>query len=145
MTTIENLTTEKMNGSPRMMTAADAPWWIVRPSLAAGLAGSVALTLCAFRLAGLAHPSWAVLQRSLAGMLHLLSETPTLVGIGVLACVLMLLRKQRSLSRILCGLLAAAALSGAWLNGARESHGTSALERFIDLAVAQAQPTFAGK
>ena len=145
MTTIENPTTEKMNGSSRMMTATDSPWWIVRPSLAVSLAGSIALTLSAFRLAGLAHPSWAVAQRSLAGIMQVLSGTPMLVGIGLVACLLMFVRKQRRSSRILCGLLAATALAGAWLNVTRGTHGFSAIERIIDRALAEAQPTFAGK
>ena len=146
MTTIENPTTEKMNGSSRMTTdSTDSPWWIVRPSLAVGLAGSVALTMSAFRVAGLAHPSWAMMQRSLAGMMQLLSATPTLAGISLLACGLMLLRGQRRSSRVLCGLLAAAALAGAWLNVARESHGVTAIERLIDRALAEAQPALAGK
>ena len=132
MTTIENPTTEQMNGSSRMTTGTDSPWWIVRPSLAASLAGSVALTLSAFSVAGLAHPSWTVTQRSVTGMMQLLSATPALVGVGLLACLLMLRRRQRRSSRVLCGLLAAAALAGAWLNVARESHGVSAIERLID-------------
>ena len=145
MTTIENPTTEKMNGSSRMTTGTDSPWWIVRPSLLAGLAGSVAITLSAFRLAGFVHPSWAVTQRSLAEMLLLLSATPTLVGISLFACALMTLRGQRRSSRVLCGLLAAAALTGAGLNAARASHGMASLERLIDRALAEAQPALAGK
>ena len=115
-----------------MTTGTDSPWWIVRPSLAASLAGSVALTLSAFSVAGLTHPSWTVTQRSVTGMMQLLSATPALVGVGLLACLLMLRRRQRRSSRVLCGLLAAAALAGAWLNVARESHGVSAIERLID-------------
>lgn len=128
-----------------MTTGTDSPWWIVRPSLAASLAGSVALTLCAFRVAGLTHLSWPVTQRSLASAMQLLSATPTLVGIGLLACVLMSRGSQRRSSRILCGLLAAAALTGAWLNVERASNGTAAIERFVERAFTGAQPAFAGK
>ena len=134
-----------MNGSSRMTTGTDSPWWIVRPSLATGLAGSVALTLGAYRFAGLTHPSWTLTQRSLAGTMQLLSATPTLAAISLFACALMLRRKQRRSSRVLCALLAAAALTGAWLNAARESHGMGAVERFIDRALTEAQPTLAGK
>ena len=128
-----------------MTTSTDSPWWIVRPSLAASLAGSVALTLGAFRFAGLTHPSWTLTQRSLTGAMQFLSATPTLAGISLLACALMLRPKQRRSSRVLCGLLAAAALAGAWLNSAREAHGLGAIERLIDRALAEAPPALAGK
>ena len=144
MTTIENPTTEKMNGSSRMTTRADSPWWIVRPSLAAILAGSLALTVSAFYFAGLTHPAWALTPRSLNGLMQLLSATPTLTAIGLLACVLAFRRKQRRSSQILCGLLAIAALSGAWMSSARESRG-GALEMWIESALSMSQPAIAGK
>ena len=77
--------------------------------------------------------------------MRLLSATPTLAGIGLLACLALMLRGQHRSSRVLCGLLAAAALTGAWLNIERESHGPGAIEAWVESALASAQPTLAGQ
>ena len=134
-----------MNGSSRMTNSADLPWWIVRPSLAAGLAASLALTVSAFHFAGLTHPAWTLTPRLLNGLMQLLSATPTLAAIGFLACALAFRRKQRRSSQFLCALLAIAALSGAWMNMARESRGVGTIERFIERALVETQPALAGK
>ena len=134
-----------MNGSSQMTSSTDSPWWIVRPSLAASLVGSFAVTLSAFHFAGLTHSAWTLTPRGLNGLMQLLSATPTLAGISLLACVLMMRRGQRRSSRVLCGLLAVAALTGAWLNIERESHGPGAIEAWVEGALASAQPTLAGK
>lgn len=144
MTTIEIPTTEKMNGSSRMTPLTDSPWWIVRPSLAAALAGSLAITSSAFHIAGLT-PALTLKPRALSGLMQLLSATPTLAGIGLLACLAMMLRGPRRSSKILCALLAAAALTGAWLNAARESRGTGVIELWVASALAYSPPALAGQ
>ena len=123
MTTIENPATEQMNGSSRMTRAADSPWWIVRPSLAASLAASFALAYGAYRFAGMAQPPLTVTPRALTALLQFLSATPTLAAIGVLAGVLAFRQRGRRALQILCALLAIACFAGVGLNRARATSG----------------------
>ena len=145
MTTTEYPATEKMNGSSRMMARTDSPWWIVRPSLAAGLAGSFALAFGVYRFAGLAQPPLALTPRAFTALMQMLSATPTLAAIGVLACVLLFRQRGRRALQILCGLLALASLAGVGLNVARDSRGHGPIETWVEKALAEASPNFAGK
>ena len=124
--------TEKMNGSSRMMARTDSPWWIVRPSLAAGLAGSFALAFGVYRFAGLVQPPPAFTSRSFSALMQMLSATPTLAAIGVLACVLLFRQRGRRALQILCGLLALASLAGVGLNVARDSRGHGPIEAWVE-------------
>ena len=132
MTTIENPATEKMNGSSRMTTFTDSPWWIVRPSLAASLAGSFALTYGAYRLAGMTQPPVTVSPRTLATLMQFLSATPTLTTIGALASILAFRPRGRRALQILCILLALASFTGVGLNRMRESGGENGIASMID-------------
>ena len=145
MTTIENPTTEKMNGSSRMTNATDLPWWIVRPSLAASLAVSFALAYAAYRFAGMAQPAFALTPHALAALMSLLSSTPALAAIGLLACVMAVRQRGRRAMQILCVLLALASFAGVGLNLARTARGTGPIETMIEKALATASPSFAGK
>ena len=145
MTTIENPATEKMNGSSRMTTSTDSPWWIVRPSLAASLAGSFALAFGVYRFAGMVQPPFALTPRTTTALLHLLSATPTLGLIGAIAGVLAFRQRGRRAMQILCALLALASFAGVGLNQVRASKGTDPIETMIENALASATPGFAGK
>ena len=145
MTTTEYPATEKMNGSSRMTASTDSPWWIVRPSLAAGLAGSFALAFGVYRFAGFAQPPLALRPRTFAALMQMLGATPTLAAIGVLACVLVFRQRGRRASQILCGLLVLASLAGVGLNVARDSRGHGPVETRVKNALADASPVFAGK
>ena len=144
MTTIENPATEMMNGSSRMTPSTDSPWWIVRPSLAASLAGSFTLAFGVYRFAGMVQPPFALTPRTLPALMHLLSATPTLALIGVLACVFTFRQRGRRAMQILCALLAFASFAGVGLNRARET-GSGGLETMIEKALDGAALTFAGK
>ena len=145
MTTTEYPATEEMNGSSRMMASTDAPWWIVRPSLAAGLAGSFALAFCVYRFAGLAQPTPALTPHAFTGLMQMLSATPTLAAISALACVLMVRQRGRRALQILCALLALASLAGVGLNVVRDSRGHGPIETWVEKALAEAPPGFAEK
>ena len=145
MTTIEYPTTEKKNGSSRMTPRTDLPWWIVRPSLAATLVGSIALAAGVPRLAGITQPPLALNPRIFTALMQMLGATPTLAAIAVLACALLFRQRTRRAMRILSGLLALASLVGVGLNVARDSRGHGPIETWAENALANAQPVFAGK
>ena len=145
MTTIENPATEKMNGSSRITSATDSPWWIVRPSLAAGLAGSFAITAGAFRFAGLPDSGAAFSARSLPGLMQALSATPTLIAFAVFAFAVLLRRNSGRSLRVLCLLLALASLAGAVINAARDAHGRGPVETWVEKTLASMSPSFVGK
>ena len=145
MTTIENPATEKMNGSSRMTDYPDSPWWIVRPSLAASLAGSFALAYGVYRFAGMVQPPSAVTPRTATALMHLLSATPTLGLIGVIAGVLAFRQRGRRAMQILCALLALASFAGVGLNVARGANGTGPIETLIEKAFTNASLSFVGK
>ena len=123
-----------MNGSSRMTSATDSPWWIVRPSLAVGLAGSFALTAAAFRFAGV--PGMALSTRSLSALMPALSATPTLIAFAVFACAVLLRRKSGRSLRLLCLLLAIASLAGAGFNATRDAHGRGPIETWVEKTLA---------
>ena len=145
MTTIENPATEKMNGSSRMTPSTDSPWWIVRPSLAASLAGSFALALGVYRFAGMVQPPFALTPRTATALLHLLSATPTLGLIGAIAGVLAFRQRGRRAMQILCALLALASFAGVGLNVARGANGTGPIETLIEKAFTNASLSFVRK
>lgn len=145
MTTIENPATEKMNGSSRMTNYPDAPWWIVRPSLAASLAGSFALAYGAYRFAGMAQPPLTVTPRALGALMQVVSATPTLTVIGVFACVLAFRQRGRRAMQILCALLALASFAGIGLNRARESSSGGGIEAMIEKALGSGSAVISGK
>ena len=145
MTTIENPATEKMNGSSRMTSFTDSPWWIVRPSLAASLAGSFALAYSAYRFAGMTQPPFTMTPRTLTALMQLLSATPTLAAIGALASILVFRQRGRRAMQLLCALLALASFAGVGLNFARESSGGGQIETMIEKALGSASLPFAGK
>ena len=145
MTTIENPTTEKMNGSSRMTNATDSPWWIVRPSLAASLAVSFALAFAVYRFAGMAQPGLALTPHTLATLMIVLSSTPALAAVGILACVMAVRQRGRRVMQTLCALLALASFAGVGLNLVRDSRGTDPIGSMIEKALASALPSFAGK
>lgn len=144
MTTIENPATEKMNGSSQMTNYPDAPWWIVRPSLAAILAGSFALAYGAYRFAGMAQPPFTVTARTLAALMQFMSATPALAVIGVFAGVLAFRQRGRRAMQILCVLLALASFAGVGLNRARESSG-GGIEAMIEKALGSEAAVISGK
>ncbi len=145
MKTIENPTTEKMNGSSRMTKSTDSPWWIVRPSLAAALAGSFAAAVAVCRFAGLHGAGMSVKAGSFAELMRGMSATPTLVAFALFAGAVMFSRHSGRSLRNLCVLLALASLSGAGINAARDSHGRGPIEVLIDNALANAPAVLAGK
>ena len=134
-----------MNGSSRITPGTDSPWWIVRPSLAASLAGSFALAFGVFRSAGMAQPPLALTPRTATALMHLLSATPTLALIGAVACVFTIRQRGRRAMQILCALLALASFAGVGLNVARTSNGTDPIGTMIENALANASRSFAGK
>ena len=136
MTTIENPMTEKMNGSSRMTTLTDSPWWIVRLPLAAALAGSVVLTAAAFYSVGLPNTSRALTARSLVEWMQLLGTMPTMIAFATFACAILLRRRSTGLLRILCVLLAFASLAGVWNSALRDSHGRGPIERWVENVLA---------
>ena len=127
-----------------MTARTDSPWWIVRPSLAAGLAGSFALAFGVYRFAAVQPPP-ALTPRSFTALMQMLSATPVLAAIGVLACVLLIRQRGRRALQILCGLLALASLAGVGLNVARDARGHGPIETWVEKALADASPGFAGK
>jgi hypothetical protein len=145
MTTIENPATEKMNGSSRMTTFTDSPWWFVRPSLAASLAASFALAAGVFRFAGTPTYGTPLTPPSLTDVMQFLSATPTLIAFGVLACMIAIRRTSRGSLRTLSILLAVAAFAGAGINSARDSFGRGPIEVMVEKALADAPALFAGK
>ena len=145
MTTIENPTTEKMNGSSRMTTLTDSPWWIVRPQLAAALACSVAVSAGVYRFTGMPNSGTAFTTRTLAEMMQILSATPTLIAFGVLACMIAFRKTSRRPLRTLSIMLAAAAFAGAGINSARDSFGRGPIEVWVEKALTDAPALFAGK
>ena len=137
------ITTEKMNGSSRVTAAADSPWWKVRPTLTAGLAGSLAVAAAVNIVASIGQPAWTVDPRAFEPVVGAMSATPTLMAIGLLACVPLIRRTSRPPLQILCGLLAFAALAGAGMNLARKAYGRGPIETLIEDALAASQPTLA--
>lgn len=144
MTTIENPITEKMHGSSRMTTSTDSPWWIVRPSLAASLAGSFTLAFGVYRFAGMAQPPLTVSPRAFAALMQVVSATPTLAAIGALACVFAFRQRKRRAMQILCVLLALACFAGVGLNRARATSG-GGIETMIEKALDGAPQAVGGK
>ena len=128
-----------------MAPVTDSPWWIVRPSLAAGLAGSFVLAAGVFRFAGLQSSGSAFTARSLAELMQMLSATPTLITFAVFACAIMLRRHSRRPLRILCILLALASLAGAGINAVRDSYGRGPIEVWVEKALADAPAMLAGR
>ena len=145
MTTIENPITEKMNGSSRMTASTDSPWWIVRPSLAAGLAGSFGLAAAAFQFAGMSGTGTAITLHSLTALMQGLSATPTLISFAVFAFAVMLRRNSRQPLRMLCVLLALASFTGAWINSLRDSHGRGPIEIWLEKALSDAPAALASR
>jgi hypothetical protein len=141
-TTTENPMTGNTAGSQRLAEATDTPWWKVRHSLAAGFVATVAAAGALYYFAGIVPKGLDLNLRSLASVLTLLSATPSLVAIGLTACLLMANRTQRRPLKLLCGLLALASLAGAGLNVARQAYGHRAIDGWIERAVpaASAQP-----
>ena len=145
MTAIENPMTEKMNGSSRMTTLTDSPWWIVRPALGAALACSVATTAAAFHFVGLPGSGRAFAARPPGEWMQLLATTPILIGFAIFACAILLRRRSTGLLRILCALLAITSLAGAWNGASRDSHGRGPIERWAENWLADAPAMLAGK
>lgn len=135
MTTIEDPTTEMMNGSSRTISAAPSPWWTVRPGLAAVLAGSLALAVIAFRTSGLALSGGGFKTRSLATFLQTLGLTPALIAFATVACAIMLRRRSSRNLRTLAAVLGVLALAGAFLNSTRDSHGRGPVETMVENAL----------
>ena len=132
------------SSSPRMTMAPTAPWWKVRPSLMGGLGTSVALAVAAYTFTGVSR-GWTISPTALKELMTVLSATPTLATIGVLACVLMLRPRGGASLRILCGVLAFAAITGAGLNVARATGGQGAIEVWVEQALAQSQDTLSAQ
>ena len=132
-----------MNGSSQMTNAADSAWWIVRPSLAAGLVGACAVAAGAFRFAGMPGTGMAFNTLSLAELMHLLSATPTLIAIAVFACVVLLRRNSRRSLRVLCMVLALASFAGAGINAVRDSYGRGPIETWVEKTLTGGLPAIA--
>jgi hypothetical protein len=145
MTTIENPTTEKMNGSSRMTTHADSPWWMVRPSLAAGLLGSFGLAAIAFQYAGVPVFRAIVATRAVPVVMQLLSATPTLIALAVFACAIMFRQNSGRSLRVMCALLALASITGASFNSMRDSQGRGPVENWVEKALPEAKIAFDGR
>ena len=128
-----------------MTTRTDSPWWIVRPSLAAGLAGSFALAIGVYRFAGFTQPALTLTPRSFSALMQSLSGTPALAAVGLFGCVLILRRRGRRMLQILCALLALASFAGVWLNVVRDTLGRGPIEGLIEKVLANGSPGFAGK
>ena len=135
--------TEKMNGSSRVTAATDSPWWKVRPTLSSGLAGSLAVAAVVNIVAGIGQPAWTLDSRTFEPFVGVMSATPTLMTIGLLACVPLIRHTSRRPLQVLCGLLAFAALAGAGMNLARKAYGRGPIETLIEDALASSQPTLA--
>jgi ABC-type nitrate/sulfonate/bicarbonate transport system permease component len=133
-TTTENPTTGMIHGSQRL-TSTDTPWWRVRHSLAAALYASVMAAAALYYFGGIAPGAWTVNFRLLAPTMNLISATPTLATICLVACMLMVHRNQRRSLKLLCGFLAVTALMGAGLNVARQTYGPRMIERLIEQTV----------
>ena len=130
--------TEKMNGSSRMTTLTDSPWWIVRPALAAALACSVAITASAFHFVGLPGVGRAFAARPRGEWMQLLGTTPILIGFATCAFAILLRRSSTGSLRMLCAVLAFASLAGAWNGASRDSHGRGPIERWAENSLADA-------
>lgn len=137
--------TEKMNGSSRMMTLTDSPWWIVRPQLAAALACSVALTATAFHFVGLPSSGRAFAARPLAGWMQLLGTMPALITFAIFACAILLRRRSTGLLRILCAVLALASLVGVGNSVSRDSQGRGPIEQWAERVFAESPAVLVGK
>ena len=122
-------------GTQRLAATTDTPWWKVRHSLAVGFLAIVAAAGALYYFAGIVPKEWNVNLRLLAPLMKLLSATPTLAAIALTSCILMAHRGQRRPLKVLCGLLALAALAGAGLNVARQAYGDSAIGGLIERAV----------
>lgn len=145
MTTIENPTTEQMNGSSRITTATESPWWMVRPSLSAALIGSFAVAAGAFRIAGMPGGSPIFTRRLIEDAAHFVSATPTLVAIALVACAFCLRAKSERSMRVLWAMLAAASLAGVAINFARDARGQSPVETWVENALANDAAAVAAK
>ena len=145
MTTIENAATEKRNGSAGGKITAESPWWNVRPSLAASLAGSFAVAAAVFHFVGTPMSGAAMPVRSMEGLMRALSSTPSLIAFAVIACALMIRRQTRRTVRTLAALLALAAVAGAGINATRDSHGRGPVENWVENALADVTTHVAAK
>ncbi len=134
-----------MNGSSRMHAVTDSPWWIVRPSLAAGLVGSVGLAAAAFQFAGMPGFGAGITLRSLTALMQGLSATPTLISFAVFACLVMRRRGSRQSLRMLCVLLALASFTGAWINSLRDNHGRGPLEIWVEKVLSDVPAALAAR
>ncbi len=125
-----------------MTTTTDTPWWQVRRSLAITLGGSLATATAAYTLIGALRAEWLLSSRSIETLFQALGSTPALAMISLAACVALPKISRRPL-RVLCSLLALAALTGATLNLAREAAGRGIVETWLEKALIGAPTSLA--
>ena len=133
-----------MNGSSRMTTFTDSPWWIVRPTLATALAASVVLTAAAYHFVGLPS-SGRTFARVLGEGMQRFGTMPILIGSAMFACAILLRRRSTGSLRILCAVLAFASLVGAGNSLLRDSHGRGPIERWTENLFSETSAMLAGE